>query len=180
MVYSGKPRGARIRIIDYHGLNFPLLVAADSNSESSVEGNPMSKPKTQDNDASVEKFLASIKDDQQRTDCESVLKLMKDLTGESAVMWGKAKVGFGRFHYRGKTSEGDWFHVGFSPRKQDLVLYLHCELEKQAALLEKLGKHKIGKSCLYIKKFGDVHVPTLKKLIKTAYKSPAIAGAIIE
>jgi hypothetical protein len=58
--------------------------------------------------------------------------------------------------------------------------YLHCELEKQAALLEKLGKHKIGKSCLYIKKFEDVHVPTLKKLIMKAYKSPAIAGATID
>ena len=88
----------------------------------------MTKPKTQKNDASVDQFLAGIKDDQQRTDCLAVLELMKELTGEPAVMWGKAKVGFGSFHYRGKTSEGDWFHVGFSPRKQDLVLYLHCEL----------------------------------------------------
>ena len=94
-------------------------------------------------------------------------------------MWGKSIVGFGRFHYRGKTSEGDWFHVGFSPRKQNLVLYLHCELEKQGALLEKLGKHKIGKSCLYLKNLEDVHLPTLKKLIKKAYKSPALAGAQI-
>jgi hypothetical protein len=132
------------------------------------------------NDPGVDKFLAGIKDDQKRADCLTVLELMKELTGEPAVMWGKDKVGFGRFHYRGKTSEGDWFHVGFSPRKQDLTLYLHCELEKQAALLEKLGKHKIGKSCLYIKKFDDVHLPTLKKLIMTAYKSPAIAGAIID
>ncbi len=96
----------------------------------------MTKPKTQTNDASVDKFLAGIKDDQQRTDCLGVLELMKELTGEPAVMWGKTKVGFGSFHYRGKTSEGDWFHVGFSPRKQDLVLYLHCDLEKQATLLE--------------------------------------------
>ena len=95
-------------------------------------------------------------------------------------MWGKAIVGFGSFHYRGKASEGDWFHVGFSPRKQNLVLYLHCELEAQAALLEKLGKHKIGKSCLYLNKLEDVHIPTLKKLIKKAYKSPAIAGAQID
>ena len=105
---------------------------------------------------------------------------MQKLTGEPAVMWGKTKVGFGSFHYRGKTSEGDWFHVGFSPRKQDLVLYLHCELEKQDALLEKLGKHKIGKSCLYLKKLADAHLPTLKKLITKAYKSPAIAGATID
>ncbi|MDA1014892.1 MAG: DUF1801 domain-containing protein [Planctomycetota bacterium] len=140
----------------------------------------MSKRKTQENDAEVDQFLADIQDDQQRTDCQAVLTLMKELTGEPAAMWGKAKVGFGSFHYRGKTSEGTWFHVGFSPRKQDLVLYLHCELEKQADLLEKLGKYKIGKSCLYIKKFEDVHVPTLKKLINKAYKSPAIAGATID
>jgi len=135
--------------------------------------------KTQKNDANVDRFLATITDEQKRTDCLSVLKLMKELTGEPAVMWGKAIVGFGSFHYRGKTSEGDWFHVGFSPRKQNLVLYLHCELEKQTVLLEKLGKHKIGKSCLYLKKLKDTHLPTLKKLIKKAYKSPAIAGAKI-
>ena len=136
--------------------------------------------KTQKNDAGVDKFLAGISDEQKCNDCLSVLKLMKELTGEPAVMWGKAIVGFGSFHYRGKTSEGDWFHVGFSPRKQNLVLYLHCELEKQTALLEKLGKHKIGKSCLYLKKLEDAHLPTLKKLIKKAYKSPAIAGAKID
>lgn len=140
----------------------------------------MTKPKTKTNDPSVDKFLAGIKDDQQCIGCQAVLELMKDVTGEPAVLWGKTKVCFGSFHYRGKTSEGDWYHVGFSPRKQDLVLYLHCELEKQAALLQKLGKHKIGKSCLYIKRFEDVHVPTLKKLINKTYKSPAIAGAIID
>lgn len=135
--------------------------------------------KTQKNNAGVDKFLAGIADEQKHTDCLSVLKLMKELTGEPAVMWGKAIVGFGSFHYRGITSEGDWFHVGFSPRKQNLVLYLHCELEKQTVLLEKLGKHKIGKSCLYLKKLEAAHLPTLKKLIKKAYKSPAIAGAKI-
>ena len=140
----------------------------------------MTKPKTQKKTANVAAFLAGIKDDQKRTDCLSVLELMQELTGEPAVMWGKELVGFGRFHYRGKTTEGDWFHVGFSPRKQNLTLYLHCELEKQGALLDKLGKHKIGKSCLYIKKLEDVHLPTLKKLIKQAYKAPAIAGATIE
>ena len=140
----------------------------------------MTKPKTQKKTANVATFLAGIKDEQKRTDCLSVLELMQELTGEPAVMWGKELVGFGRFHYRGKTTEGDWFHVGFSPRKQNLTLYLHCELEKQGALLDKLGKHKIGKSCLYIKKLEDVHLRTLKKLIKQAYKAPAIAGATIE
>ena len=140
----------------------------------------MTGPRTQKNDAAVDKFLAGIADEQKHTDCLSVLELMKNITGEPAVMWGKAIVGFGSFHYRGKTSEGDWFPVGFSPRKQNLVLYLHCILEEQTALLEKLGKHKIGKSCLYLKRLDDVHIPTLKKLIKKAYKSPAIAGAEID
>ena len=140
----------------------------------------MTEPKTQKNAPDVDKFLAGIADEQKHADCLSVLELMKNITGEPAVMWGKAIVGFGSFHYRGKTSEGDWFPVGFSPRKQNLVLYLHCILEEQTALLGKLGKHKIGKSCLYLKRLDDVHIPTLKKLIKKAYKSPAIAGAEID
>ena len=140
----------------------------------------MAEPKTQKNDGEVDKFLAGVADEQRRTDCLNVLELMRNVTGEPAAMWGKAIVGFGSFHYRGKTSEGDWFPVGFSPRKQNLVLYLHCVLEEQTALLEKLGKHKIGKSCLYLKRLDDVHIPTLKKLVKKAYKSPAIAGAEID
>jgi hypothetical protein len=133
--------------------------------------------KTQKNDAGVDKFLAGITDEQRRTDCLCVLELMKELTGKPAIMWGKAIVGFGSFRYRGKTSEGEWFPVGFSPRKQNLTLHLHCVLEKQTALLEKLGKHKIGKSCLYLNQLKDAHLPTLKKLIKKAYKNPEIAGA---
>ena len=133
--------------------------------------------KTQKNDAKVDAFLAGVKDAQRREDCLALLELMQKLTGEPAVMWGKAIVGFGSFRYRGKTSEGDWFPVGFSPRKQNLTLYLHCILENQSALLGKLGKHKIGKSCLYLSKLEDAHLPTLKKLIKTAIKNPEIAGA---
>ena len=136
--------------------------------------------KTTKNDADVDAFLAGVADEQKKADCLSVLELMKELTGKPAAMWGKTIVGFGSFHYRGKSSEGDWFHVGFSPRKQNLVLYLHCELEKQGALLEKLGKHKIGKSCLYLNKLEDVHIPTLKKLTMKAYKNPAIAGAVVD
>jgi hypothetical protein len=129
------------------------------------------------NHADVENFLASVKDEQRRADCMAVLELMKELSGEPAVMWGKSVVGLGSFRYRGKTSEGDWFPVGFSPRKRNLTLYLHCVLEKQTALLEKLGKHRIGKSCLYINKLDDIHLPTLKKLIKKAIQSPQIQGA---
>ena len=133
--------------------------------------------KNHKNDAKVDAFLAGVADEHRRADCLAVLKLMQGVTGERAVMWGKAIVGFGTFRYRGKTSEGEWFPVGFSSRKQNLTLYLHCVLEKQTALLEKLGKHKIGKSCLYLNRLEDAHLPTLKKLIKTAYKNPEIAGA---
>ncbi len=133
--------------------------------------------KTRKDKTAVDKFLDGVKDEQMRTDCLAVRKLMEELTGEPAAMWGKATIGFGSFRYRGKTSEGDWFPVGFAPRKQNLVLYLHCILEEQTALLEKLGEHKIGKSCLYLKKLEDVHLPTLKKLIRKAYKAPKIAGA---
>ena len=133
--------------------------------------------KTQKDDSNIDTLLDSIIDDQRRNDCLAIKKLMEELTGQTAVLWGKDTVGFGSFRYRGKTSEGDWFPVGFASRKQNLVLYLHCILEEQSELLEKLGEHKIGKSCLYIKKLDDVHRPTLKKLIRTAYKNPIIAGA---
>jgi len=134
--------------------------------------------KIQKDGRTVEKFLDSLQDEQMRTDCLSVKKLMEDLTGQPAAIWGKDIIGFGSFRYRGKTSEGDWFPVGFAARKQKLVLYLHCILEEQTALLEKLGEHKIGKSCLYLKKLEDAHRPTLKKLIRKAYKDPKIAGAV--
>ena len=137
----------------------------------------MAELKTQKNTTDVEKFLADVKDTQQRADCFAVLELMKKVTGQPAAMWGKAIIGFGSFCYRGKTTEGEWFPVGFSPRKHKLTLYLHCILENQSVLLEKLGRHKIGKSCLYIKKLEDAHLPTLKKLIQKAFMSPEIAGA---
>ncbi|MEQ1906058.1 MAG: DUF1801 domain-containing protein [Pirellulaceae bacterium] len=140
----------------------------------------MTKVNTKNAETEVTKFLAGVKDEQKRADCLAVLELMKELTGEPAAMWGKDKVGFGRFHYRGKTCEGYWFHVGFAPRKQDLTLYLNCGLQMQTDLLEKLGKHKTGKSCLYVKRFDDLHLPTLKNLIKMSYKSPAIEGATID
>ena len=133
----------------------------------------MAELKTQKNDASVEKFLKIVTDDQQRADCLAVLELMKEVTGEPAAMWGKAIVGFGSIHYKGKSSAGDWPRVAFAPRKQNLALYLYCSLGEQTDLLAKLGKHKATrKSCLQIKKLEDIQIPTLKKLIKKSYKSP--------
>ena len=133
----------------------------------------MAELKTQKNDASVDKFIESVSDDQKRTDCIAVLELMKEVTGEPAAMWGTSIVGFGTIHYKGKSSEGDWPRVAFAPRKANLTVYLYCSLGEQTGLLEKLGKHKLsGKSCLQIKKMDDIHIPTLKKLIKKSYKSP--------
>ena len=133
----------------------------------------MAELKTQKNDAPVEKFLQSVTDDQKRADCLAVLDLMQDVTGEPAAMWGASIVGFGTIHYKGKSSEGDWPRVAFSPRKANLTVYLYCSLGEQTDLLEKLGTHKLsGKSCLQIKKMEDIHIPTFKKLIKKSYKSP--------
>jgi hypothetical protein len=133
----------------------------------------MAELKTQKNDANVDKFIESVSDEQKRADCIAVLELMKEVTGEPAAMWGTSIVGFGTIHYKGKSSEGDWPRVGFAPRKANLTVYLYCSLGEQTGLLEKLGKHKLsGKSCLQIKKMEDIHIPTLKKLIKKSYKSP--------
>jgi hypothetical protein len=87
-------------------------------------------------------------------------------------MWGTSIVGFGSFHYKGKSGrEGDWPIIGFSPRKQNLSLYLMMYgFDRHAALLQKLGKHSLGKGCLYIKRLSDVDLPTLKKLIKASVK----------
>ena len=133
----------------------------------------MAELKTQKNDANVEKFLKTVTDDQKRADCLAILELMTKVTGEPAAMWGKAIVGFGTIHYKGKSSEGDWPRVAFSPRKASLTVYLYCSLGEQTELLAKLGKHNLsGKSCLQIKKMEDIHIPTLKKLIQKSYKSP--------
>jgi hypothetical protein len=127
----------------------------------------MSQQKTIQTADSVEAFLNSIADDQRRKDCFSVLEIMKAATRTEPAMWGTSIVGFGRYRYKYESgTKGEWFLVGFSPRKQDLTLYIVSGLERYPALLKKLGKHKTGKSCLYIKKLEDVDLSTLKQLIK--------------
>lgn len=127
----------------------------------------MAEPKTKSTTKSVDDFLNSVADEQRRKDCFRVLEIMKAETKTAPAMWGSGIVGFGRYQYKYESgTKGEWFLVGFSPRKQDLTLYIMSGLERYPALLEKLGKHKIGKSCLYIKKLEDVDVPILKQLIK--------------
>ena len=127
----------------------------------------MAELKTKENAASVEKFLNNVADEQRRKDCLRLVEIMKTATKAEPAMWGTSIVGFGRYRYKYESgTKGEWFLVGFAPRKQDLTLYIMSGLERYPALMEKLGKHKTGKSCLYIKKLEDVDLPTLKQLIK--------------
>ena len=127
----------------------------------------MAELKTKRNTASVEEFLNNVADEQRREDCFRLLKIMKTATKEEPAMWGTSIVGFGRYHYKYESGhEGDWFVTGFSPRKQDLTLYITPGLHRYPTLLKNLGKHKTGKSCLYIRKLEDLDLSTLTQLIK--------------
>ena len=127
--------------------------------------------KTKVNEASVEKFLNSVAAEQARKDCYEILKIMKQVTKEEPKMWGASIVGFGSYHYIGKSGrEGDWFLAGFSPRKQNLTIYIMAGFDRYGHLLEKLGKHSLGKGCLYIKRLSDVDKKVLKELITESVK----------
>ena len=127
----------------------------------------MAELKTKETKASVAAFLNKISNEQRRKDCQTVLELMERATREKPKMWGSSIVGFGRFKYRYASGhEGEWPIAAFSPRKNDLTLYFMPGFEKEfETLMAKLGKYKTGKSCLYIKRFDDVEIPVLKKLI---------------
>ncbi len=127
--------------------------------------------KTKVNDASVEKFLNAVKDEDVRNDCFEILKMMKQVTKEEPKMWGPSIVGFGSYHYKGKGGrEGDWMLTGFSPRKQNLTLYLMGGFDESKDLLKKLGKYKTSVGCLYIKKLEDVDKKVLKELVTASVK----------
>ncbi len=131
----------------------------------------MAEPKTKPTQASVKEFLNQLPDKERRDDCIAVAKMMEEITGEKPKMWGPSIVGFGTWHYKYASGrEGDWPIAAFSPRKKDLTIYLTVGFEKNADLMKQLGKHSTGKSCLYIKRLSEIHVPTLKKLIKTSTK----------
>jgi len=127
----------------------------------------MAELKTKKTAATVEKFLNNVADEQRRKDCFRLVEIMKAETKAEPAMWGTSIVGFGRHQYKYESGRQlEWFLVGFSPRKQDLTLYMMGGLERYPFLTKKLGKHKAGKGCLYIKKLEDVDLPTLKQLIK--------------
>jgi hypothetical protein len=132
----------------------------------------MAELKTKLTNASVTEFLNSIADEEKRADSFEILKLMRQVTKQEPKMWGTSIVGFGHTHYIYESGrEGDWFITGFSPRKQNLTLYVMGSYAPHTELLEKLGKHKTGVGCLYINKLKDVDTKVLKELIKQSVKA---------
>ena len=141
----------------------------------------MAELKTKKNDDRVEDFLNSVADQQKREDSFAILDIMKVITGAEPKMWGSSIIGFGNYHYKYKSGrEGDWFQVGFSPRKQSITLYIMSGFSRYDALLKKLGKYKNGKSCLYVKRLSDVDIDVLTELVTQSVahvtKSSQIAG----
>lgn len=131
----------------------------------------MAQLKTQKNDASVDAFIDAVDDEVKRKDCRVILDMMREITGEEPAMWGDSIVGFGSYHYvYASGREGDWPLTGFSPRKQNLTVYIMSGFSEYEALLARLGKHKTGKSCLYLNKLDDIDLPTLRKLIEKSVK----------
>ncbi|HMR01405.1 MAG TPA: DUF1801 domain-containing protein [Candidatus Gracilibacteria bacterium] len=128
----------------------------------------MAELKTQKNKASVKKFIASVENEQKRKDSEELVKIFEEVTKMKATMWGTSIIGFGSYHYKSERSsqEGDWPLTGFSPRKQNLTIYIMPGFKEYQDLLAKLGKHKHSVSCLYINKLSDIDIKILKKLIK--------------
>lgn len=126
----------------------------------------MAELKTQPNAASVVDFIDRIEDDARRRDCHEVLKIMREVTGAKPQMWGSSIVGFGSYRYRyANGRDADWMLTGFAPRKQNLVLYIMAGFTRYDELLSKLGRHKTGQSCLYIKKLADINQSVLRELI---------------
>ncbi|HMH44067.1 MAG TPA: DUF1801 domain-containing protein [Pyrinomonadaceae bacterium] len=131
----------------------------------------MAEAKTKPTKQSVADFIKSLPDAQMRADCAVIAKLMEAATKNKGVMWGSSIAGFGtrKIQYAG-GKEADWPLMGFSPRKQNLTLYIGLGKSGESDLLSKLGKHSLGKGCLYIKRLSDVDLPTLGKLIKASAK----------
>ncbi|MEW5987493.1 MAG: DUF1801 domain-containing protein [Chloroflexota bacterium] len=127
----------------------------------------MAELKTKLTEQSVEAFLNTVADERKRQDCYTILELMREATGAEPKMWGDSIVGFGRYHYKYASGrEGDWFLAGFSPRKQNLTLYIMGGFDTYEELMVQLGKYTTGKSCLYVKRLADVNLQVLQELVR--------------
>ncbi len=136
----------------------------------------MPEMKTKETKASVSAFLKKIEDPQRRQDAAAIADMMRKVTKQEPKMWGTGIVGFGSYHYKYASGrEGDWFPLGFSPRKNALTLYICGGLHKHPDLMDRLGKYKTGQSCLYIKKLSDVDQAVLEQLMTRAVKDPPAA-----
>lgn len=126
----------------------------------------MAELKTRATKLSVAKYIAAIPDEQRRRDCKALVKLMRDITGKPAVMWGSSIVGFDSYHYKYASGhEGDMCLAGFSSRKPNLSIYLLAQGPAQRKLLAQLGKHKMAKACLYVRRLSDIDMDVLRQLI---------------
>lgn len=129
----------------------------------------MAEPKTQKNDASVDDYLNAIEDDHRKADCLKIHQMMQKVTGKPGSMWGDSIVGYGTYHYKYASGrEGDWMQVGFSNRQKSISVYIMSGFSRYQQLLDKLGKHKTGKSCLYINKMSDIDDSVLKDMIRSS------------
>ena len=131
----------------------------------------MSELKTKPTSQDPRDFLSTVEPEEKRRDGLTLLELMEKITGEKPVMWGPGIVGFGSYHYKSERSrqEGDWPLVGFSPRKQNLTLYIMAGNQDNQDVLTRLGKHKTSVGCLYVKRLADVDLDALASLIETSY-----------
>jgi len=132
----------------------------------------MSEIKTRLNDKDLDEFLNSIENRKRSEDTNKIIDIMKKVTSHEPKMWGDSIIGFDTYHYKYKTGrEGDWLAIGVAPRKQNISLYLMNGFNEYEDLLSKLGKHKVGKACLYINKIEDINIKILEELIAKSYKS---------
>jgi hypothetical protein len=130
----------------------------------------MAELKTRPTGDDVVAHLQSIEDEQRRADCFALLEMMKRATGAEPVLWGNGIIGFGDYHYRSPSTgrEGDWFETGFASRKANIAVYILPGLEPYTETLGRLGKHKTGVGCVYIKRLSDIDVNVLEELVTTA------------
>ena len=129
----------------------------------------MAENKTKATEASVDAFIEAVPDETRRADARTILELMRRTTGDQPRMWGPSIIGFGSYSYRYDSGHsGEACRTGFSPRKAELVLYVLTGAADQSPLLARLGKHKTGKSCLYIKKLADVDMMVVEELVRTS------------
>jgi len=131
----------------------------------------MAELKTKQNDADINEFVNTFADtEEKRKDSFELIKLMRDFTGHEPKMWGSSIIGFGSYHYKSERSrqEGDWLLIGFSPRKAAISLYVYTGAKEHEHLLEGLGKFKMGKACIYIKKLSDINQDVLRQVMKAS------------